>query len=310
MTLAVPPGIRPARLDAYVALCLPQFSRSRLADMIEHGFVTVGGRTCVPSHRLRGGEAIVVTVPPAVEHVVGPVEMPLSILYEDEHMVVIDKPAGLVVHPGAGTIAPTLVHGMLHRFPDMRNLPGDPDRQGIVHRLDKDTSGCIIVARTEAMRLALIGEFSRRKVRKEYYALVAGVPEERFCIETEIGRSMRDRKKMSVRTAHGREAITHVSVQDTFGVVASGLAVRIITGRTHQIRVHLAYAGHPVLGDMVYGAAARGLSDRVGAARQMLHAHKLTVVHPITGKELTVTSPLPADMVEVIEALRTNGTKQ
>jgi 23S rRNA pseudouridine1911/1915/1917 synthase len=228
----------------------------------------------------------------------------LSVLFEDEYLAVIDKPAGLVVHPGSGTVAPTLAHGLLHLFPSIAGV-GDSDRPGIVHRLDKDTSGCIIIAKTEEVRLKLIGKFSRHAIGKEYYALVKGIPfPEQFSIDLPIGRSLRDRKKMSVATNNGREALTHASLVERLGLFASSLAVRIVTGRTHQIRVHLAYAGYPILGDYTYGKAARALSVQCGAERQMLHARKLSFDHPITRNNLVVSSPFPEDMTAVARQLR------
>jgi len=301
----VPAGIQPARLDAYLAGVLSHLSRTRLADLIEHEYVHVDGQRSEPAHKLRGGERIEVEVPATAVVPLAPVPMVLRALFEDEHVAVIDKPAGLVVHPGAGTPEATLVHGLLFRYPELLRMAGDSDRPGIVHRLDRDTSGCIAIARTPEAQRNLIDQFTHRQVRKEYYALVAGVPAEaRFSIETDIGRSVRDRKKMSVASAHGRAAITHVSVRDTFGTRASGLSVRIMTGRTHQIRVHLAHAGYPVIGDEVYGSAARELSIEAGAERQMLHAQKLTFAHPVTGKEITVLSPIPADIRGVAEVLK------
>lgn len=304
----VPDGIQPQRLDAYLATLLSPLSRTRIAELIDHAYVAVEGLETRPAHRIQGGESIVVVVPAASNKLVEPVEMDISVLYEDEHVAVIDKPPGLVIHPGAGTTEPTLVHGLLHRYPELSRMHGDPDRPGIVHRLDKDTSGCLIVARSDIARRTIIDDFVRHDVHKEYYALVSGVPaEDCFCIDKDIGRSSHDRKKMSVTSTNGRFALSHVSVQDTFGNIASGLVVRILTGRTHQIRVHLAFAGFPVLGDATYGRRTSDLSREVGAMRQMLHAHKLTFKHPVSRRELTFVSPIPEDIESVIAALRRRG---
>jgi 23S rRNA pseudouridine1911/1915/1917 synthase len=309
VVLTVPASIPSQRIDTYLSSQIAYFSRSRLGELIDDGYVTVNGHESRRSKKIRGGETIVITIPPLPEETLKPVDLSLEILYEDGYLAVIDKPAGLVVHPGSGTEEPTLVHGLLHRYPDIIAV-GDPDRPGIVHRLDKDTSGCIIIARTEEARLKLIGKFSRHTIHKEYYTLVKGVPgEDQFSIDKQIGRNLHDRKKMSVHTNCGREALTHISLVERFGNYASALAVRIVTGRTHQIRVHLAYAGFPVLGDYSYGKAARALSHKCGAARQMLHAHKLSFRHPVTREELTVVSPLPEDMRSVEETLRTLNTK-
>jgi 23S rRNA pseudouridine1911/1915/1917 synthase len=291
------------RLDIFVAAQFPDMSRSRAAELIDGGMVAVDGHETRRAKRLKGGETITVVIEPPEDVSLHPVELPLSVLYEDEYLLVFDKQAGLVVHPGAGTHEPTLVHGLLHAYPEIARV-GEPDRPGIVHRLDKDTSGCLMVARTEEARLKLIDLFARRRVHKEYHTLVRGVPrEDRFSIDCVIGRSIRDRTRMSVATHDGRRALTHVSVVESFGTLASALAVRIVTGRTHQIRVHMAYAGLPVLGDDIYGQRARQLSKRVGAERQMLHAHKLSFTHPFTGAELVIVSPLPPDIERVTEAL-------
>jgi 23S rRNA pseudouridine1911/1915/1917 synthase len=209
------------------------------------------------------------------------------------------------VHPGAATHAPTLVHGLLHQYPELHGCIGH-ERPGIVHRLDRDTSGCILIARTEAVRLQLLQQFSRRCVRKVYYALVQGVPRvQPLRIERPIGRSDHDRKKMSATATHGREAITEARVLEHFNCGACALEVRIMTGRTHQIRVHLAYVGLPVLGDRVYGRAARDLSAAVQASRQMLHAQSLAFRHPITGAPIECAAPLPSDIHAVCARLRT-----
>ena len=303
-SFAVPDETPATRLDAFIALLLPDISRSRIAELINEGFVTVNRHVVRKAKRLRGGELITVSIPPSPVSPVEPMDMCLTILYEDESLAILDKPAGLVVHPGSSTTGPTLVNGLLHRFPGIDSI-GHPKRPGIVHRLDKDTSGCLIIAKTEKMRQRLIGLFSHRLVHKEYYTIVKGVPaQEQFSIDMEIGRSLKDRKKMSVRTAEGKEAITHASLVEQFGTLASALAVRIITGRTHQIRVHMAYAGLPVLGDGIYGKAARELSLLCGAARQMLHARKISFLHPDTRRELVVVSPLPDDIQHVTAALK------
>jgi len=300
----VPGTIQAQRIDAFLASQLSHISRSRLGELIDEGFITVNGHSGRRSKILRGGEIIIITFPPPPVDTLEPADLSLTILYEDEYLAVIDKPAGLVVHPGSGTVDPTLANGLLHLYPSITSV-GDPDRPGIVHRLDKDTTGCIVIAKTEETRLKLIGKFSRHTIGKEYYALVKGIPQpEQFSIDMPIGRSLHDRKKMSVTTNCGREALTHASLLERLGIYASSLAVRIVTGRTHQIRVHMAYAGYPILGDYTYGKAARGLSRECGAERQMLHARKLSFRHPITQDDLVVSSPFPEDMVLAAQQLR------
>lgn len=295
------------RLDVFLVPHLPQYSRSRIGELISDGFVRVDGKVCRPSKKLRGGEVIRIEAPPGAASPLEAVPMELKVLYEDEYLVIIDKPAGLVVHPGAGTREPTLVHGLLYAYPELRDLE-DHERPGIVHRLDKDTSGCLVVARNEAARRALMQLFAERAVQKQYYALVQGVPsEDEFVLETTIGRSLRHRTRMAVNVPHGRLAYTRAALVEAFGTRAAALAVRIVTGRTHQIRVHLSYAGFPVLGDATYGRAARELSRSVGAHRQMLHAHRLSFMHPITGCSVNVTAPIPADIEKVVARLRELG---
>jgi len=302
--ITVPEDAPLQRLDTFLVLHLPQYSRSRIAGMINNGFVHVNGAISRPSRKLHGGEHISVRCVPITGTPVTPVPMELRVLFEDEHLLVVDKPPGIAVHPGAGTTQPTLVHGLIHAFPDIAQLE-DKERPGIVHRLDRDTSGCLIVARTEPARRALVELFAARAIQKQYYALVQGVPPQgSLALETTIGRSLRHRTKMAVNTPDGRMAYTHATVLESFGNVASALAVRILTGRTHQIRVHLSYAGFPVLGDDMYGKAARALTRQAGAQRQMLHAHRLTFIHPVTGRELSLTSPIPQDIERVAARLR------
>jgi len=302
--ITVPDDAPLQRLDTFLVPHLPQYSRTRIAGLINDGLVLVNGAISRPARTLRGGEHISVRCVPITGTAVTPVPMELRVLFEDEHLLVIDKPPGIAVHPGAGTTQPTLVHGLIYAFPDIAQLE-DKERPGIVHRLDKDTSGCLIVARTAPARRALVELFAARAVYKQYYALVQGIPPDgSLALETTIGRSLRHRTKMAVNTPDGRMAYTHATVVEAFGGIASALAVRILTGRTHQIRVHLSYAGFPVLGDGTYGKAARALTRQTGAQRQMLHAHRVTFVHPVTGRELSLTSPIPQDIECVAARLR------
>ena len=298
-TLEVPEDISPSRIDSFIVNKISELSRSRIAELIDSGFITVNGEKCRRSTKLRGGEEIAVEIPAPPVRELKPVQLDLDIIYQDEHLAIINKPAGLIVHPAGTTDEVTLVHGLLYEFPDIAEL-NDDERPGIVHRLDKDTSGCLIIARTEECRLKLIEMFSRREIKKEYYTLVKHVPRQtKFEIKKDIGRSSHDRKKMSVNARRGKPAVTIVTLIEQFGNIASSLSVNIITGRTHQIRVHLADAGLPVIGDSTYGNAAKFLSKEVEAKRQMLHARKITFEHPITGEKLSFTAKIPDDISNV-----------
>lgn len=299
--LQVPSTEKGARLDAYLARALSDQSRNRIARLIEGGHVTVDGRPSKPSHRLRGGESVQVVVPPPAPADIPAEAIPLDVLYEDGDIIVVNKPAGLVVHPGAGRRTGTLVNALLHRCPDLGGI-GDKIRPGIVHRLDRDTSGAIVVAKTERAHRSLAGQFKDRTVEKEYLAVVAGrMPKKTGKIEAAIGRHATQRKKMSTRTRRGREAVTEYRVVGE-GEKASLLCVRILTGRTHQIRVHMAAMGHPILGDGVYGGKSARPAD-LPLPRQMLHARRLAFSHPVTGERLSFTAPVPADMRNLLERL-------
>lgn len=291
-----------ARLDAYLARVLPDQSRSRIARLIEGGHVTVDGRPSKPSLRLRGGEAVQVVVPPPAPADIPAEAIPLDVLYEDGELIVLNKPSGLVVHPGAGRRTGTLVNALLHRCPDLAGI-GDKVRPGIVHRLDRDTSGAMVAAKTERAHRSLAAQFKDRTVEKEYLAVVAGrMPKKAGIIEAAIGRHATERKKMTTRTRRGREAVTEYRVIAE-GERASLLSVRILTGRTHQIRVHMAAMGHPVLGDAAYGGKSARPAD-IPLPRQMLHARRLALAHPVTGERLSFTAPVPADMRNLLERLR------
>jgi 23S rRNA pseudouridine1911/1915/1917 synthase len=248
--------------------------------------------------RLRGGDRIEIEVPPTRPTALLPEPIPLDVVYEDAELLVINKPAGLTVHPGAGRQTGTLVHAILAHCPGLPGIGGE-DRPGIVHRLDKDTSGLLVVAKTERALRALQAQIQTRRAGREYRALVHGrvaKPEGR--IEAPIGRDPRHRTRMAV-VATGRHAVTHYRVAEVFAA-ATLLDVRLETGRTHQIRVHCAYLGHPVVGDPVYGRRP----NPWGLGRQALHAHRLTFLHPVTGAALKFTAPLPVDMAAALRLLR------
>jgi len=285
-------------VDKYVAGEVPSLSRSQVQDLIARGLVTVNGIEVKPSQRLKEGDSVGVIVPAVEEVELVPERIPLRIVYEDEDLVVVDKPPGLVVHPAAGHRSGTLLNALLARYPD---LPLDEEkRPGIVHRLDKDTSGLIVVARSHDARENLQAQFKAREVLKVYLSLVEGVVEPRNgVIDASIGRDTRDRKRMAVVPSGGRLAVTEFRVLERLGEYTL-LEARPRTGRTHQVRVHLAFLGHPVVGDSVYGHRKRPLA----LERQFLHAHRLAFRHPSSGREVELVSELPADLERVLEMLR------
>jgi len=286
------------RLDQFLARELTQFSRSRLQQLIREKFVTVNESPARPRDPVRAGDRIVVNEPPPEKIETRPEAIPLDVLYEDEYLIVINKPAGLVVHPGAGQREHTLVNALLHHFPKLSGI-GGKERPGIVHRLDKETSGCLVVAKTDAAHRALSAQFEARAVEKIYLALVAGKLRRRTgTIEEKIGRHPVDRQRMSVTSTRGRAAKTEyrvISASDEMSL----LECKLHSGRTHQIRVHLHHLGHPVLGDKVYGAKfAKTLP------RQMLHAWKLGFQHPSTDEWRNFEAPLPPDFKIEIKTLQ------
>ena len=290
------------RLDAWLQREVSEVSRSRWQALIKSGDVLLDGQRSKASARLRGGEQVFVSIPPAREIELKAEEIPLSILYEDEHLLVVDKAAGMVVHPAVGNWSGTLVHALLHHCRDLAGIGGEL-RPGIVHRLDKDTSGALVVAKTEPAMNALTAQFKRRETVKVYAALVWGLPAPaRGTVETEIGRSAHDRKRMSVKSRRGRIATTHYRMLEVFKSSAL-MQIHIETGRTHQIRVHMAHIGHPVVGDKTYGGKVERRAD-CGAKRQMLHAQRLEFTHPATGDCMCIEAPLPEDMLAVIEGFR------
>ncbi len=296
-SLAVEPECAGERLDRFLATKLPQFTRAYLQMRIEHADVQVNGRLHKASFRLRGGEQIVVIIPdePSRTTLV-PEQMLLAILYEDADVIVVDKPAGLVVHPGAGNWTGTLVHGILAHAPDVRT--NDTVRPGIVHRLDKETSGVLIVAKHDVAREFLARQLRERTAHKEYTALVHGIVPRDLTIEAPIGRDPVHRTRMAV-VSNGREATSILHVVERLPGFTL-LSVDLRTGRTHQIRVHCAYIEHPVAGDKRY--APRQTAPR-GLTRQFLHAARLEITLP-HGERRAFVSPLPDDLAVVLDALR------
>jgi len=302
------------RLDRLLSDALPALSRSRLKALVEDGRVRLAGRIVTePATRVKNGETAEVEVPAAAPAAPAPERIALAVVYEDAHLIVIDKPAGMVVHPAPGSPEGTLVNALLAHCGDSLSGIGGVRRPGIVHRIDKDTSGLLVVAKTDRAHAGLAEQFARHDLERSYLALVWGVPEPPAGrLEGAIGRSPRDRKKMAVVRQGGRAAVTHYRAERRFADVLALLACRLETGRTHQIRVHLTHAGHPLVGDPVYGraraAAAGRLSPAAAAAvaafpRQALHAATLGFRHPIGGQMLRFESPLPADLAGLLAAL-------
>jgi len=280
------------RLDLYVAHHCPDVTRSRARRLIDEGLVTVNGRPAKPSRLLQRGDRVVVRVPPPSPLDLEPEAIPLSIVYEDPDLLVVDKPAGMVVHPGAGRSRHTLVNALLARCPDLAGV-GGVLRPGIVHRLDKDTSGLLLVAKNDRAHTALSRQLKERTVEKGYLALVTGRLEPKEgVIEAAIGRDPRNRKRMAV-VEGGRSARTAYRVREHLEGCTL-VEVTPSTGRTHQIRVHLAAVGHPIVGDAVYGKP----SPLVG--RQFLHACRLGFDHPLDGRRLVFESPLPPDLQQAL----------
>jgi len=287
------------RLDAFLARRVSGLSRTRAQRLIEEGRVLIDARSPKASERLPTGLEVTITIPAAARTELLPEDIPLTILYQDGDIIVIDKPPGLTVHPAPGHASGTLVNALLAASPDLRGIAGTL-RPGIVHRLDKDTSGLMVVAKNDRAQQSLQKQLKERQVHKTYLALIQGVPSPRQgVIEAPIGRHPKNRKKMAV-IAGGREAITRYKVREE---IAGGryalLEVEPVTGRTHQIRVHMAATGHPIIGDATYGKR----SDIVG--RQFLHAAKLGFLMPLGGREVEFESPLPADLREALDGIRT-----
>ncbi len=302
----VPESAAVRRFDAVLAELFPEFSRSRLAAWIRSGDVRVDGRELRPRDPVRGGEQVSLHARLEEETRAEPQDIPLQVLYEDEQVLVIDKPAGLVVHPGAGNPDGTLVNALLHRHPALASLP----RAGVVHRLDKDTSGVMVVARTLQAQTALVAQLSARGVHRQYLAVVTGALVAGGTVDAAIDRHPRDRVKMAVRE-DGRDAVTHYRLRERFRA-HTALECRLETGRTHQIRVHMAHLRYPILGDPLYGGPLKlpkGASEELVAAlrgfrRQALHAETLEFAHPDSGEPVRCTAPVPEDMLALMGALR------
>ena len=306
------------RLDRFLMGATEDMSRTYLQRCIREGDVTVNDKVAKqPSYLLRDGDCVCLTLPPPRPlDTVTPENIPLDILHEDSHLIVLNKPAGMLVHPANGVNVGTLVNALLAHCTDLSGI-GGVERPGIVHRLDKDTSGILVVAKTDVVHRGLSEQFERHSITRQYVAIVCGTPAKTTgTIDARIARSRRDRRRMTTVETGGRHAVTHYEVLERYPKFAL-LQLTLETGRLHQIRVHLQHIGHPVAGDAVYGGEQRALNDADTAAlkhtlaqlkRQALHARLLGFEHPATGESLTFSVPMPTDMQQVVDALRTKAT--
>lgn len=319
ITLDVDETANGRRLDRFLAECAPALSRTRLQSLIKTGAVTLSGTPCNnPSRKIRTGETITIDIPPPEDAVPAPQQIPLDILYEDADLLVINKQAGLVVHPGAGNKDGTLVNALLHHCGDSLSGIGGIRRPGIVHRLDKDTSGLMIAAKNDKSHAALSAQLADRSLSRCYRALVWFVPSLlRGTIDQPIGRHPSQRVKMTVTRKNAKSAQTDYKLIESYHGAAALVECRLKTGRTHQVRVHMAHTGHPLIGDPLYGAqptAARAAMKKadydeetintvMSFPRQALHACEIGFIHPATGQPMTFKAPLPEDMENLAKTL-------
>lgn len=318
LELTVAPSESGWRLDAFLAHYLTDYSRVHLRRVIVAGEVKVDGQGGKPSYRLKPGQVVTFTLPDIPREGPTPEDIPLNILYDDDELAVIDKPPGMVVHPARGHWSGTLASALQHRFGSQLSSTGGPTRPGIVHRLDRDTSGVILVAKNDQAHAKLAAQFELRTMEKEYFAITSGIPNrERDVIEEPIGPHPKIREQMAIRRNHpdARAAVTFYEVVESFKP-KNFAAVRAVpkTGRTHQIRLHLGHIGTPVLCDRLYGGRCqitvgqlcpdRCDDETVILARQALHARRITFTHPTTGQRMTIEAPVPADMQAVLDVLR------
>jgi 23S rRNA pseudouridine1911/1915/1917 synthase len=326
LTIVVPPGKTRERLDLYLTHHVQNATRTKVQRAIEGGFVTVNGKRVQPSHKISPGEVICVQIPKSPPPDVLPEAIPLDILFEDDYLIVLNKPAGMVTHPAFGNYTGTLVNALLYHCNNHLSTLNDPTRPGIVHRLDKDTSGVMVVAKEDATHAYLAKQFARRTIEREYWAVVWGRFDQENSltaksirrtgtIDAALGRSKSDRKKIVV-VKEGKAAVTEYEVLEEFAYL-SLVKLKLRTGRTHQIRVHLHHVGHPVFGDPTYGGRriAWGGTEKPKKeevqhllkliTRQALHAKTIGFVHPKTREVMKFDSSLPEDMTAVLAALRT-----
>ncbi|KGP63487.1 ribosomal large subunit pseudouridine synthase D [Legionella norrlandica] len=307
--ITVPLKYHNQRIDSVIAQLLPEYSRSLISNWIKAGAITLNLKPCKPKDKTLGGDLIEISInykkTNADFNLCEPENIPIQIIYEDEEVIVVNKPAGLVVHPGAGNREHTLINALLHHVPSLQHLP----RAGIIHRLDKDTTGLLIVAKSLISHTSLIRQMQEREIKRHYLTLVHGHIISGGTIDTGFGRHPRNRLKMTV-SEHGRQAVTHYTVNKQYNDFTL-LDVHLMTGRTHQIRVHMNYINHPVVGDQLYGGRMRfpaHASDHVLSTlnqfkRQALHARSISFYHPIQKMELTLEAPLPDDFTLLLNTL-------
>jgi len=295
-------GAAGVRLDRWLVSALPELSRARVQALIEDGHVRVAGAVRKAAHKLRGGEDVELEIPPSPPEELRPEPIALTIVYEDADVLVVDKPAGMVVHPGAGVSSGTLAAAVLAHAPEIAGV-GGPRRPGVVHRLDKGTSGLLVIAKTPAAYHALVAQLAAREVTREYLAIVHGrLAASEGRIDAPIGRDPHHRQRMAVRRdGSGRRAVTRFRVRERFNAFTY-VECRLETGRTHQIRVHLASRGHPIVGDETYGGGQP--RPPVALAGVALHAARLVFVHPVTQMPMEFTSPLPARLERLLSHVR------
>jgi len=305
-TITVPEDSEGTRLDRFLASVLPEHSRSQIQRLIKDGQVRVAGRGVKANQAVKIGQSISVVLPEPTDPTPRPEALPLTVVYQDHDLAVVDKPAGMVVHPAAGHESGTMVNALLHHLDDLSGIGGER-RPGIVHRLDRGTSGLMVVAKHDAAHEELSRQFRDREIEKEYIALVWGVVQAGRRIDVPIGRDQANRQKMSARARRSREAVTRIVGADHLpGLTLARVAIH--TGRTHQIRVHLSAIGHPIVGDSLYGGVHRRVPGDLRAVahleRPFLHAARLAFTHPRDGRRMEFTSELPADLVRVLYELK------
>jgi len=313
ITLTVPDDSDGVRLDRFLASVVADRSRSPIQRLIKDQSVRVAGQVAKSNQPVKAGQIVVLDVPEPVDAEPQAEALPLPILYQDHDVIVVDKPAGMVVHPAAGHSSGTLVNALLHHVTDLSGIGGEK-RPGIVHRLDRGTSGLMVIAKNDAAHEELARQFHDREVEKEYVALVWGVVQAGRRIDAPIGRDPANRRKMSARARRSREAVTRIVRTEHINPAVTLAEIAIYTGRTHQIRVHLSAIGHPIVGDPLYGGVHRRVPGDVRAVthlqRPFLHAAKLTFKHPADGRRMEFTSQLPDDLQQVLNDLRSRNQEQ